>query len=551
MGLPLSEEFCKQSSEVTGPRALICRFETADTLQSSLRSAEDAYSLHSTSFNQVVLGYLPNLMLLSQSREIALCLSAVGYAKCCGRDGVKLVCPDNAGSALILKHWTGSRFGTQRFVSRSVRPHSPAVYLQGQGTCEYIVCISPTSRLRVVMYQEDDDTWVPKTYFSRCVVHPEGRFGAVVDTTELIHVFFQDASGTLSYTRTSMTLRIISTSTPFTSIRPVVGSPISVNELNNVLNAFYISAADDRMHCCSYRSGRYSDAVVNDYCFAEPVQQFGVDVEQGRVVSVYVLSKRRELWQISADGCRNVLGDVDEHGGFVTRSAADKCCEDARNGTLTAERLEAYMRDNPFVINATGGDPVSTPLAAAIQQGRFHIVKFLLENGANPDALSPRRRTPLFFATTQCPRESRVAIVHALLDAGADIDQCYPEDDLNTPLMNAIAVQPDTDVVRELIAQGASLTLRNAFEKTAAMLAEGTELEKLEELRREHRPSTNGPSHVPNSFEKYAIELLFMFIALFISHTNAEDVLDQISGGLRNIEDQVERRRRTLRNENK
>jgi hypothetical protein len=58
-------------------------------------------------------------------------------------------------------------------------------------------------------------------------------------------------------------------------------------------------------------------------------------------------------------------------------------------------------------------------LAVACDYGSLHVAKLLLEDGANPNALTTFGESPLFFAITS----HRTALVALLLEHGADIKQ--------------------------------------------------------------------------------------------------------------------------------
>jgi hypothetical protein len=59
----------------------------------------------------------------------------------------------------------------------------------------------------------------------------------------------------------------------------------------------------------------------------------------------------------------------------------------------------------------------------------------------------------LFYATSTRSRQERdrLAIIRTLLEAGTNVDECYAEIGFNTPLMNAITLIFDIDIVKELL----------------------------------------------------------------------------------------------------
>jgi hypothetical protein len=133
------------------------------------------------------------------------------------------------------------------------------------------------------------------------------------------------------------------------------------------------------------------------------------------------------------------------------------CVNHAWNGTLADVNLQFYLkRDGASCLDRPGGDHGFTPLAAACITGRLATVQLILQNGANPNALSSQKRSPLFFATSTKESRDRCAIVRALLKAGANVDDSYAETGHATPLMNAVAISRDRDVVMELLKHEAS-----------------------------------------------------------------------------------------------
>jgi ankyrin repeat protein/tetratricopeptide (TPR) repeat protein len=79
------------------------------------------------------------------------------------------------------------------------------------------------------------------------------------------------------------------------------------------------------------------------------------------------------------------------------------------------QRLRAVMRNSPDLVNAPGEDG-ETPLTSAATVGRLGVVRFLLENGAEP------RPKALFNAALNGHR----AVVELLLQHGAEVDARQP-----------------------------------------------------------------------------------------------------------------------------
>jgi ankyrin repeat protein len=62
------------------------------------------------------------------------------------------------------------------------------------------------------------------------------------------------------------------------------------------------------------------------------------------------------------------------------------------------------------------GNDLYTPLHWAARKGNLDVVKLLLENGANPNAVDNSKNTPLHKAAGNGPTE----VARLLLDSGAD-----------------------------------------------------------------------------------------------------------------------------------
>ncbi|KAF8517818.1 hypothetical protein JB92DRAFT_2904697 [Gautieria morchelliformis] len=162
--------------------------------------------------------------------------------------------------------------------------------------------------------------------------------------------------------------------------------------------------------------------------------------------------------------------------------------DDAWKGNLDADSLKKYVASHRDILNKPGGRESLTPLAAACWRGHLDLVRLLLDNRADPNAVSSHNRTPLFYTTSRCPRE-RPAIVRALLDAGAKVDTSFPEDDDYTPLMCALVEFRDKEVVHELVDRGASCTVKNRNGETAEMLAKQLGMEQELRSRAERESS--------------------------------------------------------------
>jgi ankyrin repeat protein len=510
-----------------------------------------------------VIYYNSLTMSLVQLQGIARRLAAAGYIEHPTGQGVYILhidYVDDTNCSLICKHWTGYSFESQEFIHKPVRRDTPAAYfITPAYRC--IVCISSSSTLCILEYNTEEEEWVTRS-ISRCNVHHNGKFAACMTEGRQLHVFFQNPSGKLIHL--DMTSRVLST----VPVHATVGSPMFTGVFGGKVHVFYISSRDHRIHFVVMVPGKApKDNTMSKCELTEGLRQFTVTLTLSKgeaSFSAYVLTEGFELLRISGDKKGSVLGTMDAAGEFVSALQMDRCCTEAWDGTLLADRLKGYLNSDPYFINSPGGEHEVTPLAAACWKGHLDIVRLLIDHGADPKALSPKNRTPLFYATTRSPPENRSTIVRTLLRAGADVDQCYAENNFNTPLMDAIKLFRDKDVVHELLKHGASLTVQNGEGQTAGMLAKGAGLDKeLPELRQQ--PLVNFPPQLPlqqppppqslppqsplsqspplsqshqdfsNMQKRRLIEFLVSMLMLIVAYTNTEDILDEVLRGQRGV----------------
>ena len=161
---------------------------------------------------------------------------------------------------------------------------------------------------------------------------------------------------------------------------------------------------------------------------------------------------------------------------------------DCWNNTLIETRLHEYIQNDPYkddpllcALNKPDGPKHLTPLGAACAKGHLDIVRLLIKKGADVNRASSRGRTPLWYATSDCPRKTRLSVVQALLQDPTFSSLDTPSTDSvgNTPLMNAIKISRDRDIVRLLVDKGAKMKMKNQQGKSAEELAKGTEFEKV------------------------------------------------------------------------
>ena len=414
---------------------------------------------------------------VTQLQNLTQCLLAAGYAK--SQDGkVKyLLCVDTQSSFLQCQRWSGDSLAKEELVGTSaVRPNSTAACLITPTGKNRIICISPSSTLRCCTYDDEEREWVEDVndIFSTYVVHRNGKITASVDADGRFHVVFQDESQRLTYINNLLSSIII------LNVRPLVGSPLSISAVGNTLRVYYISAEDNLIHelLLSGANNTWKERVVTTHRFNIKIQNFVMGESESGDEELYLMTEDNVLLKINVQGHLMRLGAV-EKGKFVSEKSVDCCANDAWNGTLTEDRIKSYLVDDPSCIDTPGGNHSVTPLAAACMTGRLDVVQLLLHHRANPNALSPKKRTPLFYATSTRQERDRLAIVRALLKAGANVDECYAENGFNTPLMNTITLISNEDVEKELLNHGASPIAQDLTGTTVEMLAQATPMEQF------------------------------------------------------------------------
>ena len=196
------------------------------------------------------------------------------------------------------------------------------------------------------------------------------------------------------------------------------------------------------------------------------------------------------------EGRREKGGEGEEERGELDIAMVAACC----NGHAHVLR---HLREAGADLEFTD-DTEFTPLLWAVEHSHVECVREMLRMGANPNAKSYSKGTPLILACELRKTDEDMAIVQALLDANADLDhvdgqaatatmwsitqgslpllskllQAKPNLDLvdsdgQTALVLAVqsSSQDNEEMVKALVNAGASVNVQDRQGNTALMLA--------------------------------------------------------------------------------
>ncbi|KAF8517817.1 hypothetical protein JB92DRAFT_2904692 [Gautieria morchelliformis] len=255
---------------------------------------------------------------MAQFQDLTRVLLSAGGAPHPEGKGSYLLYTDQ--SSLTSKHWTGNTFGDQELVAKSVRANSPAAYLLAP-TTRLIICISSSSTLRALRYDDDDEEWVDDKTILHIDVHPEGKLSASLDRNEDVRVVYQDPMGNLVFLN-NWTPTVLPAD-------PIAGSPLSTVVDGDKLHVFYISAKDNCIHYVTRApEGSWSGNVMVNCPVEEKIKRFIV-APIGDTINfdAYLLTADDMLLQVTpeGDGVKRELGKIDSKGIFVPGTSA-QCC---------------------------------------------------------------------------------------------------------------------------------------------------------------------------------------------------------------------------------
>ncbi|KIY46464.1 hypothetical protein FISHEDRAFT_60350 [Fistulina hepatica ATCC 64428] len=259
---------------------------------------------------------------MSQLEDLTRCLIAVGGTMLPGTDERELLYINNG--SLVSKLWTGQSFGTQQLVTTSVRPSSSTVYIV-KGTEKLIVCISNTSALRALVYNEDAEEWADDGTLGEHKVHPEGRVTGVLTEDNKRHIFYQDASGAIVHLSEDWT------ATPLSAISAQPGSPLAAAETQTGVHLFYVSATDGFIHHAvdnhTDNSCNWTDSIFTSVAFSggERLVRFIASPSEGDGFIISAVAADNKLFQLTESGEKSIFGTLNETGEVVPPTK-EECC---------------------------------------------------------------------------------------------------------------------------------------------------------------------------------------------------------------------------------
>ncbi len=247
--------------------------------------------------------------------ELARCLVAAGGAVPVGNEGTYLLYVED--SALILKHWNGDAFDSEEFIAESVLPTSPAPYLI-TSTDRHIVCISSTSTLRALKYDNDTAEWVDDDSLGQHKVHPKGKVAGSTTKDGKHNIYYLNSSKKLVHLDSAWKPTVL-------PVNAAEDSPLATSSAGGQ-HVFYISANDNYVHYATQQQGgSWTDTICTKYAFGanEKPKRFIASSNASGGFVLFVMTEERALLQISADGQKKSLGTVSEAGAYVAATTEE------------------------------------------------------------------------------------------------------------------------------------------------------------------------------------------------------------------------------------
>jgi ankyrin repeat protein len=149
----------------------------------------------------------------------------------------------------------------------------------------------------------------------------------------------------------------------------------------------------------------------------------------------------------------------------VSYSSSDSLDAASEMGDL--ERVKFLVQTAGANVDHTGEFGL-TPLYFASQHDHLDVVKFLVDNGADPNIADNDGQTPIMIAIIN----GHIDVVRVLLEKGADPNQA---DDFNSTPLSFASQDGDLEVVRMLLGKGANPNIADDEWETPLMYADQRE----------------------------------------------------------------------------
>lgn len=211
---------------------------------------------------------------------------------------------------LSYRDYTGSTLGPLKKVVDGVKQNSSASYLRNESNPSLIVCVSASSTLRVLEFDEDEDEWADSKSFPSSTIHPSGQLAAISDAKENSFIFFQDPNGRLTLTQGS------SSSLQPLPANAISSTPLSAALVDNNVILFYI-ALDNLVHYLTLKGGKWLDTTLAPETFKVVPKRFVAYATDDGDINVLAISENSALVLINSNGKKTVLGRVEPNGSFV------------------------------------------------------------------------------------------------------------------------------------------------------------------------------------------------------------------------------------------
>ncbi|TFY69361.1 hypothetical protein EVJ58_g463 [Rhodofomes roseus] len=265
---------------------------------------------------------------MSQLQELARRLTSAGYAL--HPEGTATYTLNTDDGSVVLMHWTGDSVGSEELITTSARAGSTAAYIPTPDG-GIVACITDSSTVAVLHYDEDEEEWVEADGLPQCEVDPNGQLVACLDSTASVVVAFQNDAGDLICLQESDEDESWTTTEIQGARKPAAGTPLSIRiDFDSLaLQVFYIAESDGAVHGATRLHGAtlWEDTVVLPTGGSESLKRLLVMNGPNGAADymAYALTSADNVVQLTAGEAVNDLGHVGKDGVLVPSTTAE-CC---------------------------------------------------------------------------------------------------------------------------------------------------------------------------------------------------------------------------------